>query len=81
MLGTYTLSPGPGGSTKVEYTLETVPVLLSDRLMDALGGRSLDPPPDRQGDAAAAIDPRGGPRARASAPRSRAADPSCGARD
>jgi len=38
MLGTYTLSPGPGGSTRVEYTLETVPALLSDRLMEALGG-------------------------------------------
>lgn len=37
-LGTYTLSPGPGGSTKVEYTLETVPVMPSDRLMEALGG-------------------------------------------
>ena len=38
MLGTYTLSPGSGGSTRVEYTLETVPALLSDRLMEALGG-------------------------------------------
>jgi uncharacterized protein YndB with AHSA1/START domain len=38
MLGTYTLSPGPGGSTKVEYTLETVPVMPSDRLMESLGG-------------------------------------------
>jgi uncharacterized protein YndB with AHSA1/START domain len=38
MLGTYTLSPGPGGSTRVEYTLETVPVMPSDRLMEALGG-------------------------------------------
>ena len=38
MLGTYTLSPGPGGTTKVEYTLETVPVMPSDRLMEALGG-------------------------------------------
>jgi uncharacterized protein YndB with AHSA1/START domain len=37
MLGTYTLSPGPAGSTRVEYTLETVPALLSDRLMEALG--------------------------------------------
>jgi hypothetical protein len=36
MLGTYTLSPGPAGSTRVEYTLETVPALLSDRLMEAL---------------------------------------------
>ena len=37
MLGTYTLSPGAGGSTRVEYTLETVPVMLSDRLMESLG--------------------------------------------
>ena len=36
MLGTYTLSPGPSGTTRVEYTLETVPVMLSDRLMEAL---------------------------------------------
>jgi uncharacterized protein YndB with AHSA1/START domain len=39
MLGTYTLSPGPGGTTKVQYTLETVPALLSDRLMESFGGR------------------------------------------
>jgi hypothetical protein len=38
MLGTYTLSPGAGGTTRVEYTLETVPVMPSDRLMEALGG-------------------------------------------
>ena len=36
MLGTYTLSPGPAGSTRLEYTLETVPVMLSDKLMDSL---------------------------------------------
>ena len=40
MLGTYTLSPGPGGSTRLEYTLETVPVYPSDRLMEALGGNA-----------------------------------------
>lgn len=40
MLGTYTLSPGPSGTTKVQYTLETVPVQLSDKLMEALGGRA-----------------------------------------
>ena len=39
MLGTYTLSPGPGDTTKVEYTFETLPALLSDRLMEVLGGR------------------------------------------
>jgi uncharacterized protein YndB with AHSA1/START domain len=39
MLGTYTLSPGPGETTKVEYTLETMPSQISDRLLDTLGGR------------------------------------------
>ncbi len=39
MVSTYTLSPGPGESTRVEYTLETVPVFPSDRLLEALGGR------------------------------------------
>jgi uncharacterized protein YndB with AHSA1/START domain len=40
MLGTYTLSPGPSDTTKVQYTLETEPALLSDRLFGVLGGRS-----------------------------------------
>jgi hypothetical protein len=40
MLGSYTLSPGPGGTTKVEYSLETVPALISDRLMESIGGRA-----------------------------------------
>jgi uncharacterized protein YndB with AHSA1/START domain len=39
MLGTYTLSPGASGTTKVEYTLESLPALLSDRLMEVFGGR------------------------------------------
>jgi uncharacterized protein YndB with AHSA1/START domain len=39
-LGVYTLSPGAGGTTKVEYTLETETRLPSDRIRDALGGRS-----------------------------------------
>jgi uncharacterized protein YndB with AHSA1/START domain len=39
-MGTYTLTPGAAGTTKVEYTVETVPALLSDRLHEALGGRS-----------------------------------------
>lgn len=39
MLGTYTLSPGAGGTTRVEYTLETQPVMLSDRLMEVVAGR------------------------------------------
>jgi uncharacterized protein YndB with AHSA1/START domain len=40
MLGTYTLSPAPGNTTKVEYTLETVPAQVSDRVMEIFGGRS-----------------------------------------
>jgi uncharacterized protein YndB with AHSA1/START domain len=40
MLGTYTLSLAPGGTTRVQYSLETEPALLSDRLMEALGGRA-----------------------------------------
>jgi uncharacterized protein YndB with AHSA1/START domain len=40
MLSTYTLNPGPGGTTKVEYTFETEPALLSDRLLESLGARS-----------------------------------------
>ena len=39
MLGVYTLSPGPGGTTRVEYSFESDPQLLSDRVMEALGGR------------------------------------------
>ncbi len=39
-LGTYTLSPGASGTTKVEFTLETEPTMLSDRLLENLGGRA-----------------------------------------
>ncbi len=38
MLGVYTLSPGASGTTKVEYTYETDPQLLSDKLMEGLLG-------------------------------------------
>ena len=38
MLGSYTLSPGPSGTTRVESTFETVPVMPSDRLLEAIGG-------------------------------------------
>jgi uncharacterized protein YndB with AHSA1/START domain len=38
MLGTYTISPGSSGTTVVEYTFETLPPLLSDKLMESLGG-------------------------------------------
>jgi uncharacterized protein YndB with AHSA1/START domain len=40
MLGTYTLSPASGGTTKVEYTLETEVKLPSDKLMELFGGRA-----------------------------------------
>jgi uncharacterized protein YndB with AHSA1/START domain len=40
MVGTYTLSPGPGDTTRVQYTFETVPSQLSDKLLDTFGGRS-----------------------------------------
>jgi len=39
-LGIWTLSPGAGGTTIVDYTYETDPGPLSDQLRDALGGRS-----------------------------------------
>ena len=37
-VGVYTLSPGPGGTTKVEYSFESDVRLPSDRVMEALGG-------------------------------------------
>lgn len=40
-LGIYTLSPGPSGTTQVQYTFETDPHLPSDRVMEALGGAWL----------------------------------------
>jgi uncharacterized protein YndB with AHSA1/START domain len=40
MLGIYTLSPGPAGTTVVEFSFETDPVMPSDRFMEMLGGRA-----------------------------------------
>ena len=40
LIGTYTLTPGPGATTKVEYTFETEPPLITDRLREAFGGRA-----------------------------------------
>jgi hypothetical protein len=40
LLGIYTLSPGPGGSTRVEFSFETDARLPSDRLMEAIAGRA-----------------------------------------
>ncbi len=39
-LGVYDLAPAAGGSTRVRFTFQTVPVTLSDRLMEGLGGRA-----------------------------------------
>jgi uncharacterized protein YndB with AHSA1/START domain len=39
-LGVWDLSPGASGTTRVRFTLETVPATLSDRLMEGLGARS-----------------------------------------
>jgi uncharacterized protein YndB with AHSA1/START domain len=37
MIFTYQLSPGPSGMTKVEFTYETEPKMLSDDLIESLG--------------------------------------------
>jgi uncharacterized protein YndB with AHSA1/START domain len=39
-LGVYELTPGPGRSTRVQFTLETQPVTLSDRLLENFGARA-----------------------------------------
>lgn len=39
-VSTYTLTAGAVGTTKVEFTTETEPVMLSDRLIEVLGGRA-----------------------------------------
>jgi uncharacterized membrane protein len=36
----YTLEPAPADTTRVKLTVETEPVTISDRLMEALGARS-----------------------------------------
>ena len=38
-LGTYELSLAASGTTRVRFTLETMPATLSDRLMESLGAR------------------------------------------
>ncbi len=65
MLGTYTLSPGPDDTTKVRVHARDAS---GDALRQADGGArrpGLDQAPDVPRDAAAAADPRGGPRPRA----------------
>jgi uncharacterized protein YndB with AHSA1/START domain len=39
-LGVYELAPAPGGATRVQFTLETEASVLSDRMLEALGGRA-----------------------------------------
>ncbi len=39
-LGVYELAPGPGGTTRVQFTIETHPATLSDRLLESFGGRA-----------------------------------------
>jgi uncharacterized protein YndB with AHSA1/START domain len=38
-LGVWEVTQGPSGTTHVEFTLETEPAMLSDRIMEALGQR------------------------------------------
>jgi uncharacterized protein YndB with AHSA1/START domain len=38
-LGTYTLTPGPGNTTRVEFSTETEPATPVDRLLESLGAR------------------------------------------
>jgi uncharacterized protein YndB with AHSA1/START domain len=38
-LGVYELAPGPSGTTRVQFTIETEPATLSDRLLEGFGGR------------------------------------------
>jgi uncharacterized protein YndB with AHSA1/START domain len=38
-LGTYELEPGAGNTTRVSFTIETQPAMLSDRILESLGAR------------------------------------------
>jgi uncharacterized protein YndB with AHSA1/START domain len=38
--GVYTLTPGAGGTTRVEFTNEVEPALLTDRILEKFGSRS-----------------------------------------
>lgn len=38
-LGVYELAPGAAGTTRVRFTIETQPAMLSDRLFERLGAR------------------------------------------
>jgi uncharacterized protein YndB with AHSA1/START domain len=38
-LGTYELAPGAAGTTRVRFTVQTLPATLSDRLLEGFGAR------------------------------------------
>ena len=38
-IGTYELADGPGGSTRVRFTFESRPKMLSDKILESLGAR------------------------------------------
>lgn len=40
-LGVYDLAPAPAGSTRVRFTIETIPATLADRLLEGLGARAF----------------------------------------
>jgi uncharacterized protein YndB with AHSA1/START domain len=40
MMGIWEVHQGAGGTSRVEYTFETVPMLPSDHLMELIGGRA-----------------------------------------
>ncbi|PTL56442.1 hypothetical protein C7Y72_15895 [Paraconexibacter algicola] len=40
-VGVYELTPGPGGSTRVTFTSETEPKLLTDKFLESLGVRGM----------------------------------------
>ncbi len=40
-LGVYELTPGAGGTTRVQFTFETQPATRSDRLLESLGARAF----------------------------------------
>jgi uncharacterized protein YndB with AHSA1/START domain len=39
-LGVYDLAPGAAGTTRVRFTVETIPATLTDRLLEGLGTRA-----------------------------------------
>ena len=71
MLGVYTLQPASGGATQVQYTFETEPAQLSDKLMENLVVRSWTKRKAAKAMRRLRVDPRGRLRARRRAPPTR----------